>query len=66
MKLLKMQKKYISFNNDKKELEKILNDSSSDEELKNMAEAELSNLRIQYETNEKKLKLFLLTKGRSR
>jgi peptide chain release factor 1 len=60
--IIENAKKYISFNNDKKELEKILNDSSSDEELKNMAEAELSNLQIQYETNEKKLKLFLLPK----
>ena len=31
-------KKYISFENDKKELEKILIDSSGDDELKNMAE----------------------------
>ena len=60
--IIENAKKYISFNNDKKELEKILNDSSSDEELKNMAEAELSVLQIQYETNEKKLKLFLLPK----
>ena len=44
--IIENAKKYISFNDDKKELEKILNDSSSDEELKNMAEAELSNLQI--------------------
>ncbi len=60
--IIKNAKKYISFKNDKKELEKILNDSSSDEELKNMAETELSDLQIQHEINEKKLKLFLLPK----
>ena len=60
--IIENAKKYISFDRDKKELEKILNDSSSDEELKNMAEAELSDLQIQYEKNEKKLKLFLLPK----
>ena len=60
--IIENAKKYISFDNDKKELEKILNDSSSDEELRNMAEKELSDLQIQHEINEKKLKLFLLPK----
>ena len=54
--------KYISFENDKKELEKILEDQTSDNELKKMAEIELMDLKSQYETNEKKLKLFLLPK----
>ena len=60
--IIENAKNYISFDNDKKELEKILNDSSSDEELRNMAVTELSDLQIQYEINEKKLKLFLLPK----
>jgi len=55
-------KKYISFENEKKELEKILNDSSIDEELKKMAELELLELKSQHELNEKKLKIFLLPK----
>ena len=55
-------KKYISFENEKKELEKILSDSSIDEELKKMAELELSELKSQHELNEKKLKIFLLPK----
>ena len=55
-------KKYISFENDKLELEKILNDQNSDEELIKMAEKELDDLKIQYKINEKKLKLFLLPK----
>ena len=60
--IIQNAKKYISFDEDKKELEKILNDSSSDVELRNMAESELGDLKIQHETNEKKLKLFLLPK----
>ncbi len=55
-------KKYISFDYDKTELEKILKDVNSDEELKRMAELELKELKIQNEKNEKKLKLFLLPK----
>ena len=55
-------KKYLSFENEKQELEKILEDNSSDKELKNMAELELVDLKSQHEINEKKLKLFLLPK----
>ena len=55
-------KNYITFEKDKKELQKILNDSSADEELKKMAEIELIELQSQHEKNEKILKLFLLPK----
>ena len=55
-------KDYISFQREKVELEKILNDSSVDEELKKMAELELIELQNKHEVNEKKLKLFLLPK----
>ena len=55
-------KKYLSFESDKIELEKILNDQSTDEELKKMAEIELKDLKYQNDKNEKKLKLFLLPK----
>ncbi len=55
-------KEYISFQNEKEELNKILNDNSSDEELKRMAESELLQLQSKHEINEKKLKLFLLPK----
>ena len=55
-------KQYISYENEKNELEKIINDSSGDEELKKMAELELTDLQSQHEMNEKKLKLFLLPK----
>ena len=55
-------KDYISFQREKEELEKILNDSSADGELKKMAELELVELQNKYEANEKKLKIFLLPK----
>ena len=55
-------KSYISFEKEKKELQKILNDTSVDDELKKMAELELLELNSQHEINEKKLKLFLLPK----
>ena len=55
-------KKYITYEKDKLELEKILQDQNTDQELINMAQNELINLKIQYEKNEKKLKLFLLPK----
>ncbi len=55
-------KKYASYKNDKIELEKILNDKNSDEELMKMAHTELSELNSQFEQNEKKLKLFLIPK----
>ena len=55
-------KKYLSYEKDKKELENILDDNSVDEELKKLADKELSELKDEYERNEKKLKLFLLPK----
>ena len=42
-------KKYISFEKDRTELEKIIGDQSSDEELLKMAEIELKDLKNQYE-----------------
>jgi peptide chain release factor 1 len=55
-------KKFITYERDKLELEKILQDQNTDQELINLAQNELTNLKIQYEKNEKKLKLFLLPK----
>ena len=55
-------KKYLSFEKDKNELEKILKDPNSDKELLKMAEIELRELETQHLRNEKKLKLFLLPK----
>ncbi len=55
-------KNYISYETDKSELEKILEDQKSDKELVKMAELELEDLKSEFEKNEKKLKLFLLPK----
>ncbi len=60
--IIEVAKKHISFEKDKHELQKILNDQTSDNELKNMAEIELTDLNTQHEIDEKKLKLFLLPK----
>ena len=49
--IIDVAKKYISFENDKKELEKILNDQTSDDELKKMAETELNELKSQFGEN---------------
>ena len=48
--IIDIAKKHISFENDKKELEKLLEDQSSDEELKKMAEFELIELKAQLVT----------------
>ena len=60
--IIKDAKKYLSFEKDKIELEKILKDKNSDKEFLKMAEMELKDLEAQFEKNEKKLKLFLLPK----
>ena len=60
--IIDIAKKYISYEQSRLELQKILNDESSDEELIKMAETELDDLNSEKEKNEKKLKLFLLPK----
>jgi len=60
--IIQNAKKYLSFEKDKIELEKILGDQGSDKELIEMAQNELESLKHQQEKNEKKLKLFLLPK----
>ncbi len=55
-------KKYVSFEKDKIGLEKILDDKNTDQELKNMAEVELEDLKVNHKRIEKKLKLFLIPK----
>ena len=60
--IIQNAKKYISYKKDRLEIQKILEDKSSDEELIKMAETELNNLKLEYENDEKKLRLFLLPK----
>ena len=60
--IIKEAKEYESFEKDKIELEKIINDSTSDSDMKFMAKTELEEISNKHEINEKKLKLFLLPK----
>ena len=60
--IIEQAKKYLSFEKEKNELEKILNEQNNDQELKKMAESDLNELKKQFEKNEKRLKLFLLPK----
>ncbi len=55
-------RKYQKFENDKRDLEKIINDSSSDQDFKDMAMNELNELNNSHYENERKIKLFLLPK----
>ena len=60
--IIKDAKKYFSYEKDRLEIQKILDDKNSDTELIKMAEIELNDLKSRNETNEKKLKMFLLPK----
>ena len=60
--VIKQAKQYISFEKEKNELEKIINDANSGDEFITMASDELGVLKKQQEINEKVLKLFLLPK----
>ena len=55
-------KAYIRLVDDKESSKKILEDSSSDKELKEMAEMELKEIKTKEEDLEKKIKLFMLPK----
>ncbi|MDC3036025.1 peptide chain release factor 1 [Candidatus Pelagibacter sp.] len=60
--IIKDAKKYISYEKNRSEIQKILDDKNSDKELIKMAEMELNDLKLENDENEKKLKLFLLPK----
>ena len=60
--VVKEAKEYSSFEFEKKELEKIINDNNSDKEMIELAQTELNNLVKKNKINEKKIKLFLLPK----
>jgi len=60
--IIKEAKDYISFEKNKNDLEKIINDSSSDKEIKEIAYMELQEIIKKHKNNEKKIKLFLLPK----
>lgn len=60
--IIKEANQYSSFETDKKDLEKIINDNESEVDIKDLAKNELQDLIKKNEINEKKLKLFLLPK----
>jgi len=60
--IMKEAKDYISFEKNKNDLETIINDSSSDKEIKEIAYIELQEIIKKHKNNEKKIKLFLLPK----
>ena len=60
--IIEEAKRYLEFDKNKKDLEKIINDSEGDKEIKEIAEVELFELIKNKELNEKRIKLFLLPK----
>ena len=60
--IIKEARAYLSFEKNKNDLEKIINDKKPDKEMIDLANSELKKLLIQNRENEKKLKLFLLPK----
>ena len=55
-------KRYVDFDKEKKELEKIIDEKDGDKEMIKLAESELIQLTKQKEEHEKKLKIYLLPK----
>ena len=55
-------KEYIFFEQNKYDLEKIINDIKSEQEIKDLAKIELDELISKHDKNENKIKLFLLPK----
>ena len=60
--IISTAKKYVNFENEKKDLEQILQDKSNDSEIIKMAEADLNEMKIKKEKYENDLKIFLLPK----
>ena len=60
--IVRYAKEYLTYQKDTEDLKNIINDKSSDTEMKKFAISELENLERNYQINEKKIKLFLLPK----
>ena len=60
--IIDQAKKYLNFDKNKKDLEKLIQDNDGDKEMKEMAQLELDQLIKNNHFNEKKIKLFLLPK----
>jgi len=60
--VISIAREYINFDNVKKDLEQILEDKTNDEEMIDMAEKDLNEIKIKKEKYESDLKVFLLPK----
>ena len=60
--ILKSAAGYLKFDEEKQGLENIINDTKNDEEMRNLAKKELTELIKHKNINESKLKIFLLPK----
>mgnify|MGYP003683165835 FL=1 len=60
--IISVAKEYVNFENEKKDLEQILQDKSNDSEMIEMAEKDLSEMKLKKEKYENDLKIFLLPK----
>ena len=60
--IVNQAKDYLNFEDEKLDLEKIINDKKNDGEMKDMAKNELKKMIEKKEINEKKLKLYLIPK----
>jgi len=60
--IIQCAREYLNFKNQKKELDKIINEQNTDKEMNELAQSELMQLIENNEKNEKILKLYLLPK----
>ena len=60
--VVKEAREYASYESEKNDLEKIINDKKNDKEIKELANLELIDLNKKNKSNEKKIKIFLLPK----
>ena len=60
--IISVAKEYINFENEKKDLQQILNDKNNDAEMIEMAKKDLSQLESKKKAYDSKLKIFLLPK----
>ena len=60
--IIQCAREYLNFENQKKELDKMINEQTTDKEIKELAQKELKQLIETKQRNEKTLKLYLLPK----
>ena len=60
--IIEAAKEYLNYENNFKDLEKIVEDQNIESDLRELASSELTDLKKKYVINEKKIKLFLLPK----